>query len=719
MNQQYQTNPGRGGRTYQRAACRLLGGAAWAVATVLAAGADWSYPAARQDDVIDTFFGAEVADPYRWLEDAESPETLAWVTAQNERTRRYLDSPLRRQVAQRLTALWNYPRYSAPYRRGGRYFFWKNDGLQNQAVLYMQESLASPPREVINPNRFSADGTVAIATSQLSRDGRLLAYGLSAGGSDWQEVRIRRVDSGREYPEILRWCKFTSIAWAPDGAGFFYDRFPEPNSVPPEDRNNYNRVYWHALGTDPGRDRLVYERPDQKEWGFSPFLTEDGQFLLLHIYHGTETRNRIYYRPVDASGPFVRLLDAADARYEFIGNIDSLFFFQTDRDAPRGRIIAIDLNRPAPQDWLDILPQQEQVMDFTALINRRLVVGWMQDVQHRLGVYRWDGTFIRDIPLPAPGTVAGLSGKATDTEMFFTFTSFLYPPTIYRYDFLDESLTVFRRPEVDFDPAPYRTHQVFYTSKDGTRVPMFLTHGRDLPLDGSHPVLLTGYGGFNISRRPYFSVSHALWLQRGGVLALANLRGGGEYGEQWHRAGMLDKKQNVFDDFIAAAEWLIAQGYTNPQRLAISGGSNGGLLVAACMIQRPQLYGAVVCQVPVIDMLRYHRFTVGRYWVPEYGNAENSPEEFGYLHAYSPLHTVPPDFANPPVLVTSADTDDRVAPLHAKKFVATVQQKSTGAEPIFLRIETRAGHGGGKPTAKRIEEAADIYTFLFRTLDMP
>jgi prolyl oligopeptidase len=677
------------------------------------------YPPARKDSTADIYHGVKVPDPYRWLEDTNAPQTQTWVAQQNKLTSDLLTSvPARGKIKARLTHLLNYPRYSALYKEGDRYFFWKNDGLQNQSVLYTHNTLESKPRVVINPNLLSADGTIAVTTTAISKDATLLAYGLSRSGSDYQEVKIRTIDSRQDYDETLKWCKFTNIAWKHDSKGFVYNRFPEPNSVPPEDRNNYNRVYWHKLGIAQSQDQLIYERPDNKELGFSPFITEDGKFLILHVYHGTNPKNRVYYRPVESIGPFIRLLDKADARYDFIGNTDSVFYFNTDLDAPRGRIIAIDINNPAPKNWREILAQTEDVIDYVALINNSLIIAYMHDVHHQLKIYNLDGTFVRNIHLPTLGTVGGLSGKQYDTEMFFSFTSFLFPATSYRYDFLTRQLIIVHKPKIDFYPSHYETKQVFYHSIDGTRIPMFITHKKSLKLDGSNPTLLYGYGGFNISRKPSFSVSVLTWLEIGGVYAVANLRGGGEYGEAWHQAGMLDKKQNVFDDFIAAGEWLIKNKYTNSKKLAIRGGSNGGLLVAACMLQRPRLFGAVVCQVPVADMLRYHKFTVGRYWIPEYGNAEASPQEFEFLYAYSPLHNVKAGAEYPPILVTSADTDDRVVPAHAKKFVATLQAKAAGNNPILLRVETKAGHGRGKPISKVIDEQADIYTFLIRTLGL-
>ncbi len=678
-----------------------------------------TYPQARRDSTVDVYHGTQIPDPYRWLEDADSKETQAWVAKQNKLTYDFLAAvPVREKIKTRLRNLLNYPRYSVPYKHGERYFFWKNDGLQNQSVLYIQQTLESKPSVVINPNLLSKDGTVAVSTTAVSEDGTLLAYAISRSGSDRQEIKIRTIDSREDYEETLQWCRFTIIAWKHDNTGFFYNRFPDPNTVPAEDQINYNRVYWHKLGTPQSRDQFIYERLDNKELAFAPSITEDGKFLILNVYHGTDPKNRIYYRPVKSTGPFIRLLDDADARYYFVGNVDSVFYFNTDLNAPRGRLIAIDINNPSRSNWRTVLPQTDDVIDYVALINNHFVVTYMHDVRHKLNIYSLDGAFIREILLPALGRVGSLSGRQDDTEMFFSFTSFLFPNTSYRYNFRTERLTVFKKPKIDFDPSGYQTTQVFYHSKDGTRVPMFITHKKGLKLDGNNPTLLYGYGGFNINIKPSFSTSVINWLEMGGVYAVANLRGGSEYGEAWHLAGMLDKKQNVFDDFIAAAEWLIENKYTSSKRIAIRGGSNGGLLVAACMLQRPELFGAVICQVPVADMLRYHKFTVGRYWIPEYGNAEASGEHFKFLYAYSPLHNVKAGLSYPHIFVTSADTDDRVVPSHAKKFVATLQAEAVGENPILLRVETKAGHGGGKPISKVIDEQADIYAFLFKVLDM-
>ncbi len=702
-----------------------------------------AYPVAPKGDVVDDYHGTKVADPYRWLEDPEAPDTVAWVEAQNAITASFLQAiPFRERIKARLTQLWDYPRYGVPQREGGRYYFWKNDGLQNQPVLYAQPELRGTPTPVLDPNTMSADGTAAVTNLHFTRDGRLAAYGLSRSGSDWQELHVRDCDTGADRPDVIQWCKFTGVAWEPARSGFYYNRFPEPGTVAPEDESNYQRVYWHALGTPQAEDRLVYERPDAKELGFSPRTTDDGAYLVLHVWRGTEPENRFYYRrlatdlppgppspplphqpaPADGQGlhgaPFIRLLDEADARYDFIDNTGSLFYFHTDLDAPRGRIIAIDVQRPEREHWREIVAQREDAIDQVAMVNDQLVVIYLHDVHHQIQRYSRDGTPLGEITLPGLGAVTGLQGKREDTELFLGFTSFLYPLTVLRYDFTTGDMETLRAPEIDFDASGYETHQVFYPSKDGTLIPMFLTHRRGLPLDGTNPALLYGYGGFNISLTPSFSIHRLAWLEQGGVLAVANLRGGSEYGEAWHRAGILEKKQNVFDDFIGAAEWLIDQGYTSRERLAIQGGSNGGLLVAACMTQRPDLFGAVLCQVPVADMLRYHKFTVGRYWTSDYGNAEADAEHFHFLYAYSPVHNIRPGTAYPPTLITSADTDDRVVSAHAKKLAAALQEAQTGDNPILQRVETKAGHGAGKPTAKLIEEQADLYTFLFTVLGL-
>jgi prolyl oligopeptidase len=679
-----------------------------------------NYPPTRQDAVVEDYHGTSVADPYRWLEDLTAVQTRDWIAAQNRLTRAYLEAiPGREHIRARLTALWNYPRYAVPYRAGSRYFFTKNDGLQNQDVLYMQQGLDGEPIPILDPNRFSADGTVALISQAYSRDGTLLAYGLSSRGSDWQEIHIRYIDAGRDGEDILRWCKFTGVAWKPDNSGFFYNRYSEPGSVPEEDQLAYNRLYWHALGTPQAADRLVYARPDAKELGFYPIISEDGQYLILHVSHAAVPQNRLYYREVNSDAPFVRLFDDGEAKYVFLGNRGATFYVHTDAEAPRGRIIAVDLAQPARERWREIVPEQDDAIAFVEMVADHFAIVYKHAAHHRLQLYSREGAFVRDIDLPTLGSIVGLFGRNDGAELFVGFQSSLYPTTILRYDFSTQALTSFHQPSTAFDPSAYETTQGFYRSKDGMRVPMFLTHKKGLERNGRQPTLLYGYGGFAVSRTPFFAVSALLWIEQGGIFAVANLRGGSEYGEAWHRAGMLQHKQRVFDDFIAAAEWLIRERYTCVEKLAIMGRSNGGLLVAACLLQRPELFGAAVCGVPVTDMLRYHRFTAGRFWVAEYGNAETNPEHFRFLYAYSPLHNVRGGMVYPPTLITTADTDDRVVPSHALKFAAALQAAQSGHHPILLRIEADAGHGMGKPTAKLIAEQTDIHAFLSKMVLSP
>jgi prolyl oligopeptidase len=678
-----------------------------------------NYPVARMDDVVENYHGMPVADPYRWLEDITASKTQAWVAAQQQLTQAFLDAiPSRELIKARLTELWNYPRTSVPIKAGTRYFFTRNDGLQNQDVLYMQQGLDGQLVEILDPNHLSEDGTVALVNHSYSHDGTLLAYGLSRHGSDWQEVRVRRIDAMEDYAEVLQWCKFTRLAWTHDNVGFFYSGYASPGGGPAVADQPVNRLYWHTLGTRQADDQLAYERPDRPELHFNPLITEDGKYLVLHVWHGAIPQNRIYYRAVHSGGAFVRLLDEGDAYYAFLGNAGQVFFFLSNLDAPHGRIIAIDLDHPAREHWQEILPVQADVIDFALLINDHLAIVSLHDAQHQLKLYTRDGVFVRTIALPMPGSIVGISGKCDDPEMFLGVQSFLQPTTIFRYDFTADALIPLHRPALAFDASKYETQQVFYTSTDGTRVPMFLTHRKGLRRDGDHPTLLYGYGGFAVNLTPFFAMSALWWLEHGGIFAVANLRGGSEYGEAWHQGGMLANKQQVFDDFIAAAEWLIREQYTCPEALAIMGRSNGGLLVAACMLQRPNLFGAVVCGVPVTDMLRYHRFTAGRFWIPEYGNAETNPEHFRFLYAYSPLHNVKRGVMYSPMLITTGDTDDRVVPSHALKFAATLQAAVAGQHPILLRVDTKAGHGLGKPMAKLIEEQADIYAFLFDIFHM-
>ncbi|MBI2927652.1 MAG: S9 family peptidase [Verrucomicrobia bacterium] len=677
------------------------------------------YPATRQTNHVDVYHGVAVADPYRWLEDDNAPETKAWVEAQNKVTFAYLESiPERAAIKARLTRLWNYERYGVPVQQGGRYFFAKNDGLQNQSVIYTMPSLDAAPTVLLDPNKLSPDGTVALTTYVLSDDGNLLAYGLSSAGSDWQEWKVRDVHTGQDVPDQIEWVKFASASWTKDSAGFFYSRFDEPAETERlKGVNHFQKLYFHRLGSPQSEDKLVYHRPDEKEWRFDGDVTPDGRYLVITIRKST-SKMRIYYLDLqNHSGSVVPLIDDFESDWHFIDNDGPVFWLRTDRDAPRGRVVAIDVTKPGRADWRTIIPEAAETLTDVSTINNQFICTYLKDAHSQVKVFDLDGKFVRELALPGLGTVSGFSGKRADTETFYSFASFTVPGRVYRCDARTGTSTLWREPQVDFKPDDFETKQVFYTSKDGTRVPMFITHRRGLKLNGRNPTWLYGYGGFNISLTPAFSVPVMAWLEMGGVYAVPNLRGGGEYGEAWHLAGTRLRKQNVFDDFIAAAEWLITQRYTSRARLAIEGRSNGGLLVGACMTQRPELFGACLPGVGVMDMLRFHQFTIGHAWTIDYGSSDNAAE-FRALRAYSPYHNLRPRVKYPPTLVTTADHDDRVVPGHSFKFAARLQECQASKEPVLIRIDTRAGHGAGKPTAKLIEEAADKVAFLMRELKL-
>jgi len=678
-----------------------------------------NYPETRKENVVDILHDIAVPDPYRWLEDDNAPETEAWVKAQNEVTFAYLDRiPERKAIRERLTKLWNYERYGIPYEEGGRYFYSRNDGLQNQSVLYVTESLDAEPRVLLDPNTLSEDGTVALGQTEVSRDGRCLAYGLSTAGSDWQEWRVRDVETGKDLADHLKWVKFSDASWSTDNRGFYYSRYDEPKDGDElKGQNYFQKVYYHRLGTPQSDDRLIYERPDEKEWGFSAYVSDDGAYLILYVWKGTDTRNRVFYRELaKPDQPVIELLNDFDASYSFIDNVGPVFYFKTDLEAARGRVIAIDIRQPAKEHWREIIPEDKDTLTRVNLIDDRLVCAYLHDAHSRVRIFRRDGTPDREVKLPGIGRVGGFGGERADTETFYSFSGFTTPGTVLRYDMKTGASTVFKQPDVDFDPDDYETRQVFFPSRDGTRIPMFVTHRKGLKLDGDNPVYLYGYGGFNISLTPRFSLSTLVWMEMGGVYAQATLRGGGEHGEDWHQAGMKHNKQNVFDDFIGAAEWLIENNYTRPSKLAIAGGSNGGLLVGACMIQRPELFGAALPAVGVMDMLRFHQFTIGWAWTSDYGSPDD-PAEFRSLFEYSPYHSLKPGVEYPPTLITTGDHDDRVVPAHSFKFAARLQEYQSGPNPTLIRIETKAGHGAGKPTDKIIAEVADKLGFLVKTLD--
>lgn len=679
-----------------------------------------TYPASPTVNQIDNYHGVSVADPYRWLEDPDSPESRAWIEAQNQVTFGFLENiPARDRIQKRLTQLWNFERYSIPFKQGGRYFYFKNDGLQNQSVLYTQPSLEAEPTVLLDPNTLSEDGTVALSGLDISEDGQWLAYGLSTSGSDWQEWKVRQVSTGQDQPDRVKWVKFSGAAWTHDGAGFFYARYDEPNEKTRLEAVNYfQKLYYHRRGTDQGEDQLIYERPDQKDWGFSGAVTEDGRYLIISVWRGTDPRNLLFYKDLTVpDSAVIQLITEFEADYSFIGNDGSTFWFRTDWQAPRRRVLAIDTTNPDRSQWRELIPQTENTLEDVSVLNHQFVASYLQDAYNQVKVFDLAGAFVRQVALPGIGSVGGFGGKRHDAETFYSFTSFTTPTTIYRYDMVTGESHLFRQPSVDFDSDHYETRQVFYHSKDGTRVPMFITHKKGLLLDGNHPTLLYGYGGFGVSLTPAFSISNLVWMEMGGIYAVPNLRGGGEYGEDWHQAGMKLKKQNVFDDFIAAAEWLIGNRYTQPAKLAISGGSNGGLLVGACMTQRPDLFGAALPAVGVMDMLRFQKFTIGWAWASEYGSSDNS-EEFKALYGYSPLHNLKPGTPYPATLITTADHDDRVVPAHSFKFAAALQAAHQGTAPALIRIETKAGHGAGKPTAKLIEESADKLAFLVKVLGL-
>ncbi len=679
----------------------------------------FDYPAAKKVDQTDDYHGTKVADPYRWLEDTDSPDTKAWVAEENKLTFGFLEQISERAwIKDRLTKMWNFERNGVPFKEGGRYFFTRNSGLQNQSVLYTMPSLSAEPRVLLDPNTFSKDGTVALAGMSVSQDGKLLAYGVSTSGSDWAEWKVRDVKTGKDLPDDIKWVKFSRASWTRDSKGFFYSRFDEPKEAALRGANYYHKVYFHRLGTPQSEDALVYDRPDEKEMTFYGSVTDDGRFLLIGASKKNSDKNALYYKDLtQKNAKVVRLLDDFDAQYEPVDNDGPLLWIKTDLDAPRYRVIAIDTRHPERANWKEVIPQAAENLDSVGMIDNQFVASYLKDAHTQIRIFDVNGKPVREVELPGIGTVGGFSGKRTDKETFYAFTSFTNPATIYHYDMVDGKSTLFRKPKVDFNADAYETRQIFYTSKDGTRVPMFITCRKGLQLDGNNPTLMYAYGGFNIPITPGFSPRVAAWLEMGGVYAVPNLRGGGEYGQEWHQQGMKLKKQNVFDDFIAAAQWLIDNKYTSTRKLAINGGSNGGLLMGAMVTQRPDLWGAVVADVGVMDMLRFHKFTIGWAWVADYGSSDN-PDEFKALYAYSPLHNIKPGTAYPPTLITTADHDDRVVPGHSFKFAATLQEAQAGPAPVLIRIETKAGHGGGKPTWMQIEEATDMFGFIVKELDV-
>jgi len=694
------------------AATLLLCSAAWAVND-----APPVYPASKSVEHTDDYHGTKVSDPYRWLEDdvRVSAEVADWVMRQNEVTFSYLeDIPEREAIRKRLEELWNFEKRGTPFKKGGRYYFTKNDGLQNQSMLYVQESLGAAPEVLIDPNTWSADGTVALGGYAFSDDGKYVAYAVSEAGSDWRTWRVMEIASRKVLDDELHWTKSSGAAWTKDGKGFFYGRFAPPAEGEKYQALAFNmKVYHHRVGTPQTDDTLVYERPDHPEWGFGMDVTEDGRYLVLTAWIGTDERYSIFVQ--DLSKPDAKpehLIGEFDAEYECFGNDGETFYFKTNASAPNGRVIAVDLKQPAREHWREVIAERPEALRGVGYVGDHFTASYLKDARSQVIIYAKSGETVREVAFPGIGSAAGFDGKSDDAETFYSFSSFATPPSIYRYDIATGQNMLLWQANVDMTPADYVTDQIFYESRDGTRVPMFITRKKETKLDGNNRCLLFGYGGFNIASTPNFSVSKLLWLERGGIFALANLRGGGEYGEAWHKAGTKLQKQNVFDDFIAAAEWLIAKNYTKPELLTIQGRSNGGLLVGAVMAQRPELFGCALPAVGVMDMLRFQEFTAGRYWTDDYGSSDN-PEEFKTILAYSPYHNLKPGTCYPPTLVTTADTDDRVVPGHSFKFAARLQAVQDCPSPVLIRIDTKAGHGGGKPTSKQIEEFADELAFAF------
>ncbi len=671
------------------------------------------YPETKKVSVVDDYHGVKVADPYRWLEDDNSEETKSWVNEQNKVTFDYLDKiPFRNKIKERFTEILNYPKYGAPFKAGEKYYFFKNDGLQNQSVLYVKNNLDADEEVFLDPNKFSEDGTKSLTTLSFSDNGKYLVYGVSSGGSDWNEFFVMNADSKELLSDHLKWIKFSGAAWK--GDGFYYSRYPEPQGSELSSKNEFSKVYYHKIGTKQEEDVLVYEDPSKPKRGFSAQTTDDERFLIIYQTEGTSKNAFMVKDLSEENAKFISIVDDFTNNYGVIDNVGDKLLVRTDFNAPNYKVILIDPKNPAKQNWIDILPEKKDVLQSVRIIGGKLVATYLQDVAHHVYIFDLNGKPEGEIELPGLGTVS-FSGKRDDNIAFYTFTSFTSPGTIYKFDVNTKKSELFRQIELKFDFENYVTKQVFYPSKDGTKIPMFIVHKRDLKLDGNNPTYLYAYGGFNASMLPSFSTSRLMLLENNGVFALANIRGGGEYGEEWHRAGMLDKKQNVFDDFIAAAEYLIKEGYTNPNKLAIAGGSNGGLLIGAVINQRPDLFKVALPAVGVMDMLRFHKFTIGYYWVVEYGSSDN-PEQFKYLYEYSPLHNIKEELNYPATLVTTADHDDRVVPAHSFKYIATLQEKYKGDNPVLIRIETKAGHGAGKPTSKVIEEITDVWSFVFYNL---
>lgn len=675
------------------------------------------YPPAPRDRIVDTYFGTRVPDPYRWLEAIDSPQTRTWARAERRLTARYLAGiPQRAAIAAALRRTADYEKIGLPMRVGHRYFFFENSGLQNQSVLYARMGVRGAPRVLVDPNRLSADGTVALGPIAVSDDARYLAYATQRSGSDWETWHVRNIATGTDLPDTLRWSKFSGASWRKDDSGFYYERYAAPKPGQTYAGALYDqRVYFHRLGTPQSADRLVYGDPAHGDAFYDAVVTTDGRYVVLTQSSGRTDNTRVRYEDLAAVHPaFKPLFVRNDARWSFIANDGSRFFFETDKNAPNHAVVAVDVRHPESPST--IVPQASSAIESVGAVGHRLFVSYLQDAHSRVAEFDERGRHLRDVALPGVGTASGFEGRPDDRFAYYAFSSYTTPPVVFSYDVRSGVSHVYRRASVRFDPSRYVTDEVFYRSKDGTRVPMMIAHRKDLVLDGRNPTILYGYGGFDIPITPSFSPYVATWLEMGGIYAVANIRGGSEYGEAWHRAGMRAHKQRVFDDFIAAAQYLIAKRYTSTPKLAIKGESNGGLLVGAVETQRPDLFGAVLAGVGVMDMLRFQDFTIGNAWISEYGCSTCSKAQFETLLRYSPYANIRKGTRYPPTLVSTADHDDRVYPAHSFKFAARMQWAQGGDAPILLRIDSKSGHGGGKPVAKVIEDYADSYAFLVRAL---
>ena len=676
-----------------------------------------TYPETKKVDHVDDYFGTKIADPYRWLEIDTAADVKDWVTRQNEVTNNYLAQiPYRQSIMDRFEKLYNYEKYGAPFKAGDNYFFFLNDGLQNQSVLYIQKSLDAEPEVFLDPNKLSDDGTVALSTFSPSLDGKYVVYGTSTGGSDWVDMYVMEVATKTKMSDELNWVKFSGASWAKDG--FYYSRYDAPKKGDKlSGKNEFHKVYFHKLGTPQSEDKLVFQDTKNPQRNFYAGTTEDQSFVYVVGSQGTSGNSFRAKNLKAGQKEFTVIVSDFDNEYSVIDNIGSKLLVLTDKDAPRYRLVLIDPKNPAPKNWKEIIPQKDEVLRSVSTAGGKIFANYMKDASSKIYIHKMDGTQESEVILPALGTAGGFGGKMADKEVFYSFSSFLYPSTIYRYNIESGESTLFRKSDIDFNVEDYETKQVFYKSKDGTEIPMFIVHKKGLKMDGNNPTLLYGYGGFNISLTPGFSVSRLIFLENGGIYAQANLRGGGEYGEEWHKAGMLHKKQNVFDDFISAGEYLVKEKYTSPKKLAIEGRSNGGLLVGACMLQRPDLFAVALPGVGVMDMLKYHTFTIGWAWAVEYGSSADS-NHFQNLIKFSPVHNVQDGVSYPATLVTTADHDDRVVPAHSFKFISELQAKHKGDNPVLIRVEVDAGHGAGKPTEKIIEENGDKWAFVFKNLGM-